>query len=212
MNDKVNDPVKARHERAAAFQVRRSIARKRAVQFLFGLDIRKDWTVDVVQLQEFRQLMAELEEEAESLSAKDLEKSQTYMEKLIRGVCVEVEKLDERIRSAADNWRLERMGPVERSILRVATYEICMEGMVPAVAINEAVELAKKFGESETPRFVNGVLDRIRRQLQQPETAAAAGTEDAAAEDASATEEAEADSEATAAAAEQPAAEKSDEA
>ena len=71
--------------------------------------------------------------------------------------------LDERIDSALRNWTPERVGRVERNILRVALYEMDYEDDVPKkVAINEAIEISKEYGSDEAPRFINGVLDRLK--------------------------------------------------
>jgi N utilization substance protein B len=71
-------------------------------------------------------------------------------------------KLDEVIAGASKNWRLERMSRVDRNILRLATCELAHFPQTPVkVAINEAVELAKRFGAAESAAFVNGILDRI---------------------------------------------------
>jgi len=74
--------------------------------------------------------------------------------------------LDETITSASDNWRLVRMSLVDRNILRLGVFELCHRlDTPPRVAINEAVELAKRFGSEDSAAFVNGVLDRIARDL-----------------------------------------------
>jgi len=71
--------------------------------------------------------------------------------------------LDELLAAAATNWSLERMQAVERSLLRLGAYEILMDERVPrAVAINEAVEIAREFGGEESPGFINGILDGLK--------------------------------------------------
>lgn len=88
-----------------------------------------------------------------------------YAEDLVAGVIAHKEDLDEQINSALKNWSAERVGRVERNILRVALYEIIYVEDVPAnAAINEAVELAKLYGGEESPGFVNAVLDRLKNQ------------------------------------------------
>ena len=74
-------------------------------------------------------------------------------------------ELDRLIVGAAENWSLDRMVSLDRNILRVAVFEMLHDGISPAIAINEAIELAKVFGEHDSPRFINGVLDRIRKQI-----------------------------------------------
>jgi N utilization substance protein B len=74
---------------------------------------------------------------------------------------------DAAITEAATNWRLDRIAPVDRTILRLGSYELMKEaGTPPAVILDEAVELAKRFGEANSPAFVNGVLDTIRRRVR----------------------------------------------
>lgn len=92
-----------------------------------------------------------------------------YALALIRGVEANQAQVDERIEAASENWALSRMPIVDRSILRLATFEMAYMDDVPvSVTINEAVELAKDFGgEDESPRFVNGVLGRIAVQLEE---------------------------------------------
>ncbi len=90
-------------------------------------------------------------------------------ERLARGAQSRVGELDEAIAEAATNWRLDRIAPVDRTILRLAAYELVAEAGTPAaVILDEAVELAKRFGEAESPAFVNGVLDAIRRRVRPP--------------------------------------------
>jgi len=85
-----------------------------------------------------------------------------YYRETVRGVWEHREEVDARIRAAAENWRLERMAMVDRNILRLGAYEILHGRDIPfAVAINEAVDLAKRFGAEESGAFVNGILDRI---------------------------------------------------
>lgn len=85
-----------------------------------------------------------------------------YADELVRGVVEMRDALDERIRAASENWRLERMARVDRNILRLGAFELVSRPEVPrAVIIDEAVELAKRFGTEESGKFVNGVLDRI---------------------------------------------------
>ena len=91
-----------------------------------------------------------------------------YALALIRGVEANQAQVDERIEAASENWALSRMPIVDRSILRLAVFEMFHCDDVPvSVSINEAVELAKGFGgEDDSPRFVNGVLGRIARSME----------------------------------------------
>jgi len=96
-----------------------------------------------------------------------------YYGETVRGVWEHREEIDALIRDAAENWRLERMALVDRNILRLGAYEIRHGRDIPfAVAINEAVDLAKRFGAEESGAFVNGILDRIaelvRKKAERP--------------------------------------------
>ena len=85
---------------------------------------------------------------------------------LVRGWAEDRERIDTIIRDVSQHWRLERMARVDRNILRLATYELMALADVPRrVTLNEAVELAKRFGSEGSAGFVNGVLDRIASDL-----------------------------------------------
>jgi N utilization substance protein B len=83
---------------------------------------------------------------------------------LFNGVSSSIDELDRIIVAASENWRIERMSRVDRNILRIGVHEIVAVDELPArVAINEAVELAKRFGTEESAAFVNGILDRVAK-------------------------------------------------
>jgi N utilization substance protein B len=86
-------------------------------------------------------------------------------ERLAEGIIEQVQDLDTHASAAADNWRIERLGAIERNILRIGVYELITEAAPPKVVINEAVQLAHWFGGRKSPGFVNGVLDRVARSL-----------------------------------------------
>ena len=89
-----------------------------------------------------------------------------YADELVVGVETSLADVDKRIGDASKNWRLERMGRVDRNLLRMSTWELIAKTDVPrAVVIDEAVELAKSYGTEESSSFVNGVLDRIATDL-----------------------------------------------
>jgi N utilization substance protein B len=87
---------------------------------------------------------------------------------LVKGTAGEVVALDRLIEQHSDHWRVERLAVVDRLILRLATWELLHEPDIPrAVVLNEAVEIARRFSTDESVRFVNGVLDAIRKTLEQ---------------------------------------------
>lgn len=101
-------------------------------------------------------------------------KVRNFTEELIRGVENDRAALDEQLQRSADNWDVTRMGGVDRNVMRVALFEMLhREDIPPVVSINEAVEIAKELSSDESGRFVNGILDRARRELQRPARAAA---------------------------------------
>ncbi len=90
-----------------------------------------------------------------------------YSDWLVDGILSNKKKVDEMIESASIHWRLPRMNIVDRNILRMAVYELLYEKNVPqAVVINEAIEIAKKYSTDNAATFINGILDRIRKDLE----------------------------------------------
>jgi N utilization substance protein B len=88
-------------------------------------------------------------------------------EALLRGCQSHLEGLDQEIAQAARNWRFDRIAAIDRNILRLGAYELMHEKDTPAsVVIDEAIELAKRFAESDSPAFVNGVLDAIKTRVR----------------------------------------------
>ena len=91
---------------------------------------------------------------------------------LLQGVVASRDEIDALIREWSANWSLERIGLVERNILRFAIYELMfMPEIPPNVTINEAIEVAKRYGADDAPSFVNGILDRIKNQIAPSEEA-----------------------------------------
>ncbi len=92
-----------------------------------------------------------------------------YLRKLSVGVAAHLEELDALIARYSEHWRLERMTVVDRNLLRLAAYELLYQAKIPPkVVINEAVELAKRFGSDDSGAFVNGILDQIRAVRMSP--------------------------------------------
>lgn len=105
------------------------------------------------------------ERAARARARKRAEDAFVYAQELVRGVMENMERVDEMIRSQADHWRLERMPAVDRNVLRLAVYEMLYEKETPKlVVLDEAIELAKKFGSEQSGRFVNGLLDGLLKQ------------------------------------------------
>lgn len=95
----------------------------------------------------------------------DLMKEEQYAIKTLKGVLIHREDILKKIREFAPEWPIEKIAPVDRAILEVGSYEMLYsDDIPPLVAINEAIEIAKDFGDSNTPKFVNGVLSAILKK------------------------------------------------
>ncbi len=134
----------------------RTTARECAVMILFGLETEPIAPDDAV-----RAFFADMASDVGILSDED---ARAYTLELVRGVRADVDALDERLRTASQHWRLERMSRIDRNVLRLGAYELT-RGIPRAIAIDEAIELGKRFGTEESGRFVNGVLERIAKDL-----------------------------------------------
>jgi len=96
-------------------------------------------------------------------------KTRAFAEALVVGVRDHLEEIDAKIKSYAQNWDIKRMGAVERNVMRMALYEMLYcEDVPPVVCINEAVDITKYFGNAESGKFVNGILDRARKDIARP--------------------------------------------
>ncbi|HVS16939.1 MAG TPA: transcription antitermination factor NusB [Thermoanaerobaculia bacterium] len=149
---------------------RRRQAREMALQMLFQWDLAGSALPEIFRGFDLHQYAAET-------SSRKMEKgSPEAFElacKLVRGAIEAREEIDRRIAERAENWRIERMPAVDRNILRLAIQEYLSDPELPkVVAIDEAIELAKKFGSEKSGKFVNGLLDALLSA--EPETAARA--------------------------------------
>ena len=135
----------------------RSKARKRALDILFQADVRGE-DVALTLAAEARRAASEPARAASWL----------YAREIVDGVADHREEIDELISSYAQGWTIDRMPNVDRAVLRLASWELLHNAEVPAaVAIDEAVELAKQYSTDDSARFVNGVLGKIALHAQQ---------------------------------------------
>jgi N utilization substance protein B len=133
----------------------RRATREWIVQFLFQMDFNPE-PMDIA--------LKDFWEEKEPI-----EREKTYAEEIIKGVVQHKDELDDRLSQYAKRWDSERMGAVDRTVMRVALFEMLYRDDVPpVVSINEAVHFAKDFSSFQSGRFVNGVLDRIRKEIDRP--------------------------------------------
>lgn len=131
---------------------RRTKARERALQALYQIDVAAEGIDDA--LGRFWKSFEPVEREVMSLA-----------EALVRGVAKHRRAIDETIERVSINWRLDRMAKVDRNVLRLAVYELLETDVPIKVAINEAIELGKKYGSESSGAFVNGVLDKVAAGL-----------------------------------------------
>ncbi|MDZ7815429.1 MAG: transcription antitermination factor NusB [Planctomycetota bacterium] len=147
----------------------RSRAREAALQYLYQLDF--DFAV-LFSFDDFLDELYELvlQDDTAPHGTKFLPLSSNareFSQKLVTGVREQQEKIDEIISENAENWSINRMAPVDRNVIRMATFEMLKCDDIPnRVAINEAINLAKKFGGDKSGAFVNSVLDKIRGDLE----------------------------------------------
>jgi transcription antitermination protein NusB len=137
-------------------------AREWALQMLFQIDLTA-----VAPGEVFREFW---------LGQEASEETRHFAERLVEGVVRERLELDRVLVGSTENWRLERMAVVDRNVLRLGAYELLFESETPlAVVLDEAIEVAKKFGSEESGAFINGVLDAVRRRIERGEIPTARG-------------------------------------
>ncbi len=140
-------------------------ARECALQMLFAADVMASGNTDQMaglRADELvRNYWTELGDTELDEAARD------FATRLASGALSHLAELDERIRSRAEHWRISRMAVVDRNVLRLAVYEFLHEPTPRTVAINEALEIARRFSTYEATQFINGILDAIKRDLDQ---------------------------------------------
>ncbi|HPQ40335.1 MAG TPA: transcription antitermination factor NusB [bacterium] len=138
---------------------KRRDSRVLALQVLYALDVQND--IRSLESGEFETLAMEQLQSIETGAGQDLSSL------LVFGVHKHIHAIDDYIEAASDNWTVHRLSVIDRNILRIAVFEIAfVSEMPPRVAINEAIEIAKSFSTDNSPKFINGVLDRIYRILK----------------------------------------------
>ena len=131
-------------------------ARECALQMLFAADVAGTRGDDLA-----RTFWSELADGELDPQARD------FATRLAIGALAHLAEVDERIRSRAEHWRISRMALVDRNVLRLAVYEFLHEPTPRTVTINEALEIARRFSTYEATQFINGILDAIKRDLDE---------------------------------------------
>jgi N utilization substance protein B len=130
---------------------KRTKAREYALQILYAVDITKKDPQDCIE-----GFWVDSEETSGEVKS--------FAGSIVAGVCENLKKIDSLISKHATNWQLDRMAVIDKNVMRLATYELLFaEDIPPKVSINEAIDLAKKFGGNDSGKFVNGVLDKINK-------------------------------------------------
>ena len=130
--------------------MKRRTAREKALQTLFQIDV------------------SNIDPKEAITHALDEQESDPFFEEQVFGVLEQKDKLDDMISQHLVNWKLDRIANVDRAILRLSVYEMVYQEDIPvSVSMNEAIELAKLFGDDKAPKFVNGVLSNIKNDLKQ---------------------------------------------
>ncbi len=134
-------------------------AREAALQFLFQDDFKLEEEISAEALEDRFSSFC--------IIYQVNRQARPYAFTLLEGISENREQVDELISKAASNWRLSRLAATDRNILRLTAFEMMSDNDVPDhVAINEAVEIAKRFGSEESPSFINGVLDAVKAVLR----------------------------------------------
>ena len=131
-------------------------AREIAFQFLYQLDLES-------KLADLTEVKSKLDQHLDHFQVPG--KAREYATKLVAGTLEKLTEIDETIVANAHHWKMERMGMIDRNILRLSIFEIQnIEDVAAVVTINEAVDIAKQFGTDDSGAFVNGILDAIKSQ------------------------------------------------
>ena len=147
-----------------AFMRERRYARACALRFLYQLEVSGTWEMPAAESGQFWQQMAAFDD---APLETEFARARGFAETVVAGVLAHREAIDATLTAAAANWSLARMGAVDRNLLRLAAFELLYNPEMPGIAaINEAIELAKEYGDKDSGRFVNGILDRLLKDKE----------------------------------------------
>ncbi|MFH1189130.1 MAG: transcription antitermination factor NusB [Candidatus Omnitrophota bacterium] len=131
---------------------KRTLARESALKILYAVDITKDSPEKCINNFWLSQ-------------DKTAQEVRNYADDIVMGVCANRKSIDALVSECATNWELGRMAVIDRNILRLGAYELIYSDEIPPkVAINEAIDIAKRYGDKDSGKFVNGVLDKINKE------------------------------------------------
>lgn len=129
--------------------MKRRTAREKALQALFQIDMSQSQPMEAIE--------HVLEDQPQD----------DYLTHLVTGVVLHKQQIDEMIKGSLEKWTIERLAIVDRNLMRIAVFELlfCKESVPANVVLDEAIEIAKLFGDDQSSRFVNGVLSKIKEQI-----------------------------------------------
>ena len=140
---------------------KRTRARELALQFLYQVDLLGD-----DKLGDLAEFLRQEERDAETCR---------FAKRLVNGTHAARSDIDDEIQQVAQNWQISRMAVIDRNVLRLAAYELVYcDDIPPKVAINEAIELGKRYSTSNSGAFINGILDKIKNRAEAPDSVPAA--------------------------------------
>ena len=131
--------------------MKRRTAREKALQAIFQIDVSDAKAEDALR------------------HVLDEKPSDPYLERLVTGAAEKMEEIDTVIKKYLENWTMERLANVDRNLLRLSVYELiyCQDEVPANVVIDEAIEIAKVFGDEKSSKFINGVLSKVKDSLNQ---------------------------------------------
>jgi len=129
--------------------MKRRTAREKALQALFQIDISKADTADAIE------------------HVLEHEQGDGYLDKLVHGTVGHLQEIDAEIKGYLEKWSLDRLAAVDRNLLRLAVYELkfCADEVPANVVLDEAIEIAKLYGDDQSSRFINGVLSKVKQGI-----------------------------------------------
>ncbi len=143
---------------------KRRLSRELTLKFLYQYDVYREQNKDLNNFEEQLDGFLITQDEINDDEIKE------FFIVLAKGVCENIDSIDEIISKYSDNWKVSRISRIDRNILRIAIYEMLNLSNIPhPVTINEAVDIAKKYGNNESGSFINGIVDRVRISLEKGE-------------------------------------------
>ena len=140
--------------------------RELTLQVLYALDF-PDKTLSIDAYEALNHYLEQLDGLCSETDIKPSSSVYEFALELIKNTLINLEEIDNLIKDQSENWEFNRIALVDKNILRMATYEIVFKRVHPAIIINEAIEISKKFSTENSGKFINGILDSIYKKVKQ---------------------------------------------